>query len=125
MGFWDFFWLLIWSYFFVAFLVALFQIVGDLFKDQELSGWFKGLWMVGLIVFPILGALLYLAIRGRSMAERQAHAAIEARDATNAYIQSVAKQSDPVEQITAAKSLLDSGTITQAEFDGLKMKALT
>ena len=123
-SFWDFFWLLVWSFFFVAFLMALFQIIVDLFRDQELSGWFKALWLLFILFVPILGALVYLIVRGNDMAKRQMRDATEAKQATDAYIQSVATQSNPAEQIAKAKGLLDSGAISQAEFDALKAKAL-
>ena len=71
MNFWDFFWLLIWSYLFVACLVVLFHIAADLFRDPELGGFAKALWIIALIVAPILVALIYLIARGRGMAERQ------------------------------------------------------
>ena len=123
-SFWDFFWLLVWSFFFVAFLMALFQIIVDLFRDQELSGWLKALWLIFILFLPILGALIYLIVRGNDMAKRQMRDATEARKASDAYIQSVATQSNPAEQIAKAKGLLDSGAINQAEFDALKAKAL-
>ena len=124
MSFWDFFWLLVWSFFFVAFLMALFQIVVDLFRDKELSGWAKALWMLFILFLPVLGALIYLVARGNDMAKRQMRDVAEARSANDAYIKSVATQSNPAEQIATAKGLLDSGAISQAEFDSLKAKAL-
>jgi type VI protein secretion system component VasK len=124
MMFWDFLWLLIWSFLFVTFLMVLFQIFGDLFRDPELSGWAKAAWVVGLIVFPWLMILVYLIARGKGMAERQAAAMRSARESTDEYIQTVAGRSSPADQISSAKALLDSGTITQAEFDRIKAKAL-
>ena len=124
MDFWDFFWLLVWSFFFVAFLMVLFQILGDLFRDPDASGWAKAAWVIGLIVFPFLVMLIYLIARGKGMAERQAIAMRAARQSTDEYIQSVAGSSAPADQIASAKALLDAGTITQDEFDRLKAKAL-
>jgi type VI protein secretion system component VasK len=124
MDFSDFFWLLIWSFFFVCYLMVLFQIIGDLFRDRELSGWLKALWIIFLIIFPFLAAVIYLIARGKGMAERQAGAVRSAQAATDEYIQSVAGKGNPADQIASAKSLLDSGTITQEEFDKLKQKAL-
>jgi hypothetical protein len=125
MDFWDFFWLLVWSFFFVFYLMVLFHVIGDLFRDKDLSGWWKALWIIFLIIFPFLSLLIYLIARGRGMAERQAGAMREAQAATDQYIKSVATQgSSPADQIASAKSLLDSGAITQAEFDQLKQKAL-
>ena len=124
-SFWDFFWLLVWTFFFVMYLMVLFQIIADLFRDKDLSGWWKALWIIFLIIFPFLAAIVYLIARGRSMAERQAGQVREAQAATDQYIKSVAAQgSSPADQIASAKSLLDSGAITQQEFEQLKAKAL-
>jgi type VI protein secretion system component VasK len=124
MSFSDFFWLLIWSFFLVCYLMVLFQIIGDLFRDKDLSGWWKALWIIFLIIFPFLAAVIYLIARGRGMAERQAGAMQNAQAATDQYIQSVASRGNPAEQIASAKTLLDNGTISQDEFDKLKQKAL-
>ena len=124
MDFWDFFWLLVWSFFFVCYLMVLFQVIADLFRDKELSGWWKALWVIFLIIFPFLALIIYLIARGRGMAERQAGEVRKAQAATDQYIQSVASTGNPADQIASAKSLLDSGTITQDEFDKLKQKAL-
>ncbi len=124
MGFWDFIWLLIWSYFFVMYLMLLFQIVTDLFRDPELGGVAKALWLIGLIVVPFLLALIYLIVRGSGMAERQAGAMRQARASADSYIQSVAGRSSAADEIASAKGLLDNGAITQAEFERLKAKAL-
>jgi len=124
-SFWDFFWLLVWTFFFVMYLMVLFQIIGDLFRDKDLSGWWKALWIIFLIIFPFLAAIIYLIARGRSMADRQAGEMRKAQVATDQYIKSVASQgSSPADQIASAKSLLDSGAITQQEFEQLKAKAL-
>jgi type VI protein secretion system component VasK len=124
MDFWDFFWLLVWTFFFVCYLMVLFQVIGDLFRDKELSGWWKALWIIFLIIFPFLALIIYLIARGRGMAERQAGEMRKAQVATDQYIQTVASRSNPAEQIASAKNLLDSGAITQEEFEKLKQKAL-
>jgi predicted ferric reductase len=124
MSFGDFFWLLIWSFVFVFYLMILFQIIGDLFRDKDLSGWWKALWVIALIIVPWLSALVYLIARGRGMAERRAGEMHQVQAQTDSYIQQVAGRSNPSEQIATAKGLLDNGTITQAEFDHLKAAAL-
>ena len=123
-SFWDWFWLLVWTFFFVCYLMVLFQVIGDLFRDKELSGWWKALWIIFLIIFPFLALIIYLIARGRGMAERQAGEMRKAQVATDQYIQTVASRSNPTEQIASAKNLLDSGAITQEEFEKLKQKAL-
>jgi hypothetical protein len=123
MDFWDFFWLMVYSFFFVAYLMVLFQVVADLFRDKQLSGWWKALWILFLIFLPVLTALVYLIARGRGMAQRQGEAVTEARRDTESYIRDVATAS-PADQIASAKALLDAGTIAPAEFERLKAKAL-
>jgi hypothetical protein len=123
-SFWDFFWLLIWSYIFVAYLILLFHIFADVFRDRDLGGFAKALWVIFLIVAPFLSVLIYLIARGRGMAERQAGAARQAQAETEQYIQSVASTPNSADQIASAKSLLDDGTINQVEYEQLKAKAL-
>lgn len=124
MSFWDFFGLLIWSFLFVMYLMVLFQILGDLFRDRELSGGMKALWTIGLILIPFLVMLIYVIVRGRGMAERQLGAMKQAQAETDQYIKSVAGSAGPTEQIASAKALLDNGSISPAEFEKLKAKAL-
>jgi ABC-type multidrug transport system fused ATPase/permease subunit len=124
MGFWDFLWLLFWTYIFVAYLMLLFHIFADVFRDRDMGGFAKALWVIFLIVAPFLSVLIYLIARGREMAERQAQAARQAQAETEQYIQSVASTPNSAEQIASAKALLDDGTITPAEYEQLKVKAL-
>lgn len=123
MSFLDIFWLLLYSFFFIAYLLVLFQIVSDLFRDRDLSGWWKALWILVLIFLPILTALVYLIARGRGMAERQQDALTRVKADTDHYIRQVATTT-PADQIASAKRLLDSATITPDEFNALKAKAL-
>ena len=89
-NFWSVIWVVIWSFVFVAYLFVLFYILTDLFRDRELSGWWKALWIIFLIFMPYLTALVYIIARGRGMSERQMAAAREARSETDAYIKHVA-----------------------------------
>ena len=122
-NFWDLIQLLLSTFVLIVYLLILFQIIGDLFRDSELGGGSKVLWIIGLVVIPGLTAILYIVIRGRGMAERQRASLQRAKSDTDAYIRHVAGKS-PAEQIADAKALLDAGTITQAEFERLKAKAL-
>ena len=119
---------LLWSFWFFIWIAAIMvwvRCLFDLFGDHTLSGWGKAGWAVVLIFVPWVGALIYLIARGRSMSERQLSQAEAAKAAQDEYIQRVAgTPSSPADQISRAKSLLDSGAIDQAEFDGLKAKAL-
>ena len=126
-NFWSVIWVVIWSFVFVAYLFVLFYILTDLFRDRELSGWFKAIWIVALIFVPYLTALVYIIARGRGMSERQVAAVKEARSETDAYIKHVAATGggkSPAEHISDAKALLDNGTINETEYNTLKAKAL-
>ncbi|ANC32283.1 SHOCT domain-containing protein [Isoptericola dokdonensis] len=123
-SFWDYIWFLLWIFLFMAYLIVLFQILTDLFRDHQLSGWWKAVWVVLLVFIPMLTALVYLIARGRGMAERNLSAAKDARAATDDYIKSVATTASPADQIASAKKLLDEGAITPEEFASLKAKAL-
>jgi ABC-type multidrug transport system fused ATPase/permease subunit len=125
VNFWDFVSFFFWTFVFIAYLMILFSIIGDLFRDHKLNGWWKAVWVIFLVFLPFLTALVYLIARGRGMAERQRAAAEAAQADANSYIRSVAATpASPADDIAKAKALLDSGTITQAEFDSLKAKAL-
>lgn len=121
----DFFWLLVWAFVFACYLIVLFQIVSDLFRDRDMSGWWKAVWIIFLIIAPFLSALIYVIARGRGMAERHQEAQGGRRRDEEAYVPPpVMKIDNPAGQIATAQQLLDSGTISQTEFDQLKQKAL-
>lgn len=113
-------------FFFVIWFWLLLGIFSDLFRDHELSGGWKALWVVVLVILPYLGILIYLIARGRGMTERGIKANQAAQAQVDARIREAAGGgTDPAEQISKAKALLDSGAIDQAEFDALKAKALS
>jgi ABC-type dipeptide/oligopeptide/nickel transport system permease component len=107
---------------FISYLSVLFSIVGDLFRDRELSGGLKALWIFCLVFFPFITALIYIIVRGKGMHERAYQQAAQAKEATDTYIRSVA--ASPADEIARAKALLDAGTIDAGEYATLKAKAL-
>ena len=122
---WDFLWHFLIIFAWIAYLLVLFQILGDLlWRDHKTSGWAKAMWVVFLILFPWLTALIYLIARGPGMAERAREAAAAAKSETDAYIREAAGRS-PAQEIADAKALLDAGTNSQAEFVAVKAKALS
>ena len=123
-SFGDLIWWFLWAFVFFTYLMALFVVIGDLFRDHKLNGWWKAVWIIFLIFVPFLTLLVYLIARGKGMSERGLAQAKEYKAAQDQYIKSVAGAS-PSEEIAKAKSLLDSGAITQAEFDHIKTKALS
>jgi hypothetical protein len=124
-NFWSIIWLFFWSFAFIAYLMALFAIIGDLFRDHKLNGWWKAVWIIFLIFAPFITALVYLIARGQGMAERSQKAVHQAQESSDAYIRTVAATAGtPSDEIAKAKSLLDNGTINQEEYAALKAKAL-
>ncbi|MCL3819161.1 SHOCT domain-containing protein [Aeromicrobium wangtongii] len=121
---WELVWSIFWVLAFFVYIFALFAIINDLFDDHGLSGWWKALWVVALLVFPFLTILVYLIARGRGMQERAQRRAAAAQQATDDYIRATAGQRSPADEIAKAKALLDDGTITQAEYDSMKARAL-
>ncbi|MBK8462146.1 MAG: PLDc N-terminal domain-containing protein [Nigerium sp.] len=128
MSFWQLIWDAIWwfltAFIFIAYLMALFSIITDLFRDRKLGGAAKAVWFIFLIFLPFLTALIYLIVRGGGMGQRQAEQVAEARAATDQYIREVAAPSSATDEIAQAKQLLDSGAINAAEFQSLKQAAL-
>jgi hypothetical protein len=121
--FWSVIWLFFWGFVFISYLMALFSIVADLFRDHTLNGWWKALWIIFLVFAPFITALVYVIARGRGMAERSQRDVRQAQTATDNYIRDVAGSS-PADEIAKAKALLDSGTISQEEYAHLKSRAL-
>ena len=128
VSFADIFWSLLWFYFLFLWIMVLFHILGDLFRDHSLSAVTKTLWVLFLVFLPFLAALVYLLTRGKGMAERAAARQQQAQEQFDGYVRSVATPGDaavtPAEQIARAKDLLDAGAIDQSEFERLKAKAL-
>ena len=112
---------------FFAWFMCLFWVIGDIFRSSDLRGGGKTLWIIFVILIPWLGLLVYLIARGSGMQERQLEQMKAMHERQAEYIKSVATSSSSTsatEQIASAKSLLDSGAITPAEFEALKSKAL-
>jgi putative oligomerization/nucleic acid binding protein/phospholipase D-like protein len=120
----DVFWTMILFFLWVAWLVVLFRIIADVFRRHDTSGWVKALWIVFVIVLPFLGVLVYLIANGDEMGRRDLEQTRAARAEFDDYVRSVADSGGPAAEIDRAKQLLDSGAISQAEFEAIKAKAL-
>jgi chemotaxis signal transduction protein len=120
----NFFWDALVVFAWIIWFWLLITVFADLFRRHDLSGWAKAGWVIFVIVLPYVGVLVYLIAEHQGMAERNTQSAQAQKQQFDQYVQSVAAESDPSEQIARAKKLLDDGAITQAEFDRLKQKAL-
>ena len=117
---WSFFVFFAW----ILFFWLLFIVFGDLFSRHDIGGWAKAGWCIFVIVLPFIGIFVYLIAEGKAMGERASQRAQSDKAQMDDYVRSVAASGSPTEEIAKGKQLLDSGAITQAEFDALKTKAL-
>jgi ABC-type multidrug transport system fused ATPase/permease subunit len=126
VSFADIFWSVLWFFFLFIWIMILFHILTDLFRDHSVSGVEKTLWVLFLVFLPFLAVFIYLIVRGKGMGERAAARQQQAQQDFEGYVHNVATTAEatPTEQIARAKQLLDSGAINQSEFDRLKAKAL-
>jgi hypothetical protein len=116
----------LWIAIFVSFIFLVIRIIVDIFRDKSLGGIAKILWLLFVVYIPVLGSIIYLFARGQGMAQRDNQEAKALRAAQVEYTRGlVGEAAGPAGQILAAKELLEAGTITEAEFDKLKKKALS
>ena len=120
----DLIWTTIWVFFLIMFIWLFISIVGDLFRDRELSGVAKAIWVVALIVFPLVGSLVYLIVRGTGMAERSAAQHRLAQEQLDSYIRTTAASSGsgPVDDVARLADLRTSGAISDAEYETIKAR---
>ncbi len=124
MGLWD---IIVWTFWFmllVAWISLLIACIGDIFRDHELSGGKKALWVILIIVLPLLGTLIYMLVRGDSMNRRAARDRRDSEENFRAYVQNAAGTTSTAEELTKLTSLRDSGAITAQDYEQAKAKVL-
>jgi hypothetical protein len=119
----DVLWSMVIFFMFFIWIMILFKVFADLFRRRDIGGGMKTVWIIFVILLPFLGVFIYLIAEGHKMADRDTEQMQTMRAQQDEYIKSVAGSS-AADQIAQAKQLLDSGAITQAEFDTMKQKAL-
>ena len=120
----DLFWTMLIFFLWILWIWLLFTIFGDIFRRHDISGWAKTAWIVFVIVLPFLGVFIYLITQNVGMTERNLERARAQREQLDDYVRQTAGSGGAAAEIDKAKQLLDSGAITQAEFEALKQKAL-
>jgi len=120
----DVLWTMVIFFCWVVWIWMMILILSDVFR-RDISGWAKAGWVAFLIVLPFLGALVYLIAQGKGMTERRIRDAQVSQANFDDYVRTVAADGGSAGEIERAKALLDSGTITQPEFEQLKAKALS
>jgi predicted PurR-regulated permease PerM len=118
--FWDILIIFAW----ILFIWIAVTVFIDIFRRRDLSGWAKAAWVVLVVILPWIGVLIYLIVNHDGMAERSEKQSQAAQAQFDEYVRQTAGKGGPAGEIETAKKLLDSGAITQAEFEALKAKAL-
>jgi Short C-terminal domain/Phospholipase_D-nuclease N-terminal len=118
----DVMWTMLVFFVWVLWFWLLFTVFADVFRRHDISGWVKTLWVIFVIILPFLGVFIYLIVESKGMAQRNIDRANEAKSQFDSYVRQTA--GGGASEIAQAKQLLDSGAITQAEFDSIKAKAL-
>ena len=119
------FWSMLYFFLFFIWIMLLFRIFADIFRSHDLGGFAKTLWFVFVIVTPFLGVFIYVIARGKSMGERDMAQAQAQQEAFKSYVQETAGTGGTADEIAKLADLLNSGAITQAEFDAAKAKVLS
>src|SRR3954454_6594424 len=114
---------IIWIFLFVAWILVLFTIVGDLFRDHQLSGWAKAIWILFLIFIPFLTALVYLIVRGHGMRDRSIKEQAEVRRHFESYVRETAGTSS-VDELHKLNDLKEKGEIAGEELNRMKRKLI-
>jgi hypothetical protein len=120
----DVFWTILIFFVWVAWFMLLFRVIGDIFRRHDIGGGAKVLWLIFVITLPFLGVFIYLIAESKGMDERSVERAQASRQQFDDYVRETASSGGAAAEIDKAKQLLDSGAITQAEFDAIKAKAL-
>ena len=124
MDLWDWIWFFFWMFAYVAYILVLIYIIIDIFRDHQLNGWLKAVWLVLLLFLPWITGLVYLIARGDSMNKRSVKAAEEQAAQFKAYVQDAAGAPSTAEELKKLSELRDAGAITPAEYDQAKAKLL-
>jgi ABC-type multidrug transport system fused ATPase/permease subunit len=120
----DVLWTMFIFFLFIIWIWILITVFADVFRRKDIGGGMKTLWIIFVIILPYLGVFIYLIANHEGMTDRNIAQAQRQQEATDTYIKSVAGSGGAAAEIERAKGLLDSGAISQAEFDAIKAKAL-
>ena len=119
------FWTMLMFFLWIAWIMLLFKVFGDIFRSHDMGGWAKALWSIFVILVPFLGVFVYLIARGRAMTERDIEQARAQEQAFKTYVRDAASTGGTAEELTKLAELRESGVITDAEFADQKAKLLS
>lgn len=119
------FWSMLYFFLFFIWIMLLFRVFADIFRSHDMGGFAKALWIVFVIVAPFLGVFIYIIVRGKSMGERDMAQAQAQQEAFKSYVQQTAATGGTADELAKLADLMNSGAITQAEYDAAKAKVLS
>ena len=124
VGLAELFWTVLWLFFLFMFIWVFVALVSDLFRDHTLSGWAKAGWVILLVVFPLVGSLIYLIVRGKGMAERSAAAQKHAQAQFDSYVRQAASSSgdSSVDDLARLAELRSNGHLSDEEYETMKSR---
>ena len=117
-------WSIFWFFLFFLWIWLVISIFADIIRSDDLSGWGKALWAIGIIIIPFLGVFLYLIVRGGSMGERSAEQARQSEQAFRSYVQDAAGSASPSDQLASLADLHANGKISDDEYATAKARVL-
>ena len=120
----DLFLTILYVFLFVIWLFLLIEILIDLFRSHDVSGWMKALWLIFILIFPLVGVIVYLIVRGGTMRRHQQESAKAAQQEFVSYVQQTAGTST-ADQLATLATLKESGALTDAEFEAQKAQLLS
>ena len=119
------FWSMLYFFIFFIWIMLLFRIFVDIFRSHDLGGFAKTLWFIFVIIVPFLGVFIYVIVRGKSMHERDMDQAKAQNEAFKSYVQQTASTGSTADELAKLADLLNTGALTQAEYDSAKAKVLS
>ena len=121
----GFFWTMLLIFLWVAWIFLLFRIIADIFRNHEMGGFAKALWLIFVVILPFLGVLMYVIFHGGDMAQRDYQSAVDQQKAFDSYVRETAGTASSADELAKLADLKNKGVITDAEFAAQKAKLLT
>jgi Short C-terminal domain/Phospholipase_D-nuclease N-terminal len=118
------FWSMLYFFIFFIWIMLLFRVFADIFRSHDMGGFAKTLWFLFVILVPFLGVFVYVIVRGKSMGERDMAQAQAQNEAFKSYVQQTASSGGTADELAKLADLMNTGAITQAEYDAAKAKVL-
>ena len=119
------FWTILWFFLWIAWIMLLFRVFGDIFRSHDMGGWGKALWSIFVILVPFLGVFVYVIARGHGMTQRDLEHVKAQQQEFQAYVRDAASTGGTADELTKLADLKNRGVITEAEFAEQKAKLLT